>query len=80
MTQNLQSITALVYSLVFQIPRLPGNRWFSTKMAQNALLHSYNPPDKNNIDAMFDVNVHMIFIISLDLKSGSVGPMKHKIK
>ena len=46
-------------------------------MAQNALLHSYSPPDKNSIDAMFDVNVHVIFI-SLDLKSGSVGPMKHK--
>ena len=49
-------------------------------MAQNALLHSYSSPDKNSIDAMFDVNVHVIFIISLDLKSGSVGPVKHKIK
>ena len=35
-------------------------------MPQNPLLHSYSQPDKNNIDTMFSVYVH---IISVDLEN-----------
>ena len=44
-----------------QIARLPGSRSFSTKMAQKLLLHSWSQPDKNNIDAMSNINTYTWF-------------------